>query len=199
MTPGACPISPQGWHRRARPVPSPNADNRPEGEVVELIVIHSISLPPGEFGGKAVEQLFTNRLQAADHPYFVAISNLRVSAHFFISRNGALTQFVDSTRRAWHAGVSRWRGRERCNDFSVGIELEGADDRPFTAKQYRRLGALIRALMCRHPSIAGVAGHSEIAPQRKTDPGPAFDWLRLMAQTGLPQRFRKLTRKSMES
>lgn len=193
MTPGACPISQQGWHWRARRVPSPNADNRPKGEALELIVIHSISLPPGKFGGQAVEQLFTNRLNAADHPYFVAISKLRVSAHFFIPRDGALTQFVGTTRRAWHAGVSGWRGREGCNDFSVGIELEGTDDRPFTAGQYQRLGALVCALICRHPSIVGIAGHSEIAPLRKTDPGPAFDWLRLMAQTGLPQRFRKLT------
>ena len=181
-----------GWHVRARRVGSPNVDGRPGGAAIELIVIHNISLPPGQFGGRAVEQLFTNRLQADAHPYFAQVAHLRVSAHFFISRDGRLTQFASTNRRAWHAGVSRWRGRDRCNDFSIGIELEGTDLRPYTAKQYARLARLIRALVCRYPAIQAVAGHADIAPGRKSDPGPAFDWARLAAESGLPQRFRKL-------
>ncbi len=181
-----------GWHVRARRVASPNVDGRPGGVAIELIVIHNISLPPGQFGGRAVEQFFTNRLRADAHPYFAQIAQLRVSAHFFITRDGRLTQFASTNRRAWHAGVSHWRGRDRCNDFSVGIELEGTDVRPYTAKQYVRLARLIRALVCRYPAIRGVAGHADIAPGRKTDPGPAFDWARLAAESGLPQRFRTL-------
>ena len=190
---GGRSISEAGWYGPARRVASANADGRPTNAVVELIVIHNISLPPGRFGGDSVERLFTNRLDPESHPYFADIASMRVSAHFLVSRTGALTQFVRTTCRAWHAGASEWRGRTRCNDYSVGIELEGTDDQAFTGKQYLRLGALARALVRRHPSIVGVAGHCEIAPGRKTDPGPAFDWRRFMVQSGLPQGFRNLT------
>jgi AmpD protein len=156
-------------------VPSPNCDERPAGEVVRLLVVHSISLPPGIYGGDAVERFFTNRLDAAEHPYFEGIRDLRVSAHFFVRRDGGLVQFVPVGKRAWHAGESVWRGRTRCNDFSVGVELEGADDGPFTPQQYLGLAELIRALRAAGPMIA-VAAHSDIAPARKTDPGPFFDW-----------------------
>lgn len=170
----------EGWLEGARRVPSPNRDARPEGEVVSLVVIHNISLPPGEFGGPGVEQLFTNRLDPGEHAYYAGIRDLRVSAHFFIRRDGELIQFVPCGQRAWHAGVSRWRGRERCNDFSVGIELEGTDELPYTDAQYRVLNALLGVLRGTYP-IAGVAGHSDIAPGRKTDPGPHFDWSRVAA------------------
>ena len=186
-------ISEAGWYGHARRVPSANSDDRPAGVVVALIVIHNISLPPGRFGGDSVERLFTNRLDPDAHPYFSGIAALRVSAHFLVSRTGGLTQFVSTSRRAWHAGTSEWRGMGRCNDYSIGIELEGTDERPYTGKQYLRLGALTRALVGRYPSIIGVAGHSEIAPDRKTDPGPAFEWKRFMTQSGLPQGFRNLT------
>ena len=160
--------------------PSPNCDDRPMGEAVRLLVIHAISLPPGRFGGDSIERLFTNRLDPAAHPYFAQISGLRVSAHFLVRRRGELIQFVPCGRRAWHAGVSRWQDRERCNDFSIGIELEGCDDRPFTALQYRRLATLIRQLRAAYP-IEAIVGHADIAPGRKTDPGPHFDWARLRA------------------
>lgn len=159
---------------------------------VELIVLHNISLPPGRFGGPGVEQLFTNHIDPAEHPFYMEIAGLKVSAHFFLRRDGSLTQFVSCGERAWHAGVSRWRGRERCNDFSVGIEIEGTDERPYTARQYARLGPLIGALRLGLPSIAGIAAHSEIAPGRKTDPGPAFDWARLLREAGLPRAWRRL-------
>lgn len=163
------------WLPRARHVPSPNHDERPPGETVSLIVIHSISLPPGCFGGREIEDFFTNRLDAAAHPYFACIEQLRVSAHFLIRRDGELIQFVACDRRAWHAGQSVWRGRERCNDYSIGIELEGCDDRPFQRIQYDVLARLIRSLYRRYPH-AELAAHSDIAPGRKTDPGPFFDW-----------------------
>jgi AmpD protein len=143
-------------------------------------VIHGISLPPGVFGGPGIEQLFTNRLDPREHPYYAALAGLRVSSHFVIRRDGALVQFVPCGKRAWHAGVSAWRGRECCNDFSIGVELEGADDQPYEAAQYGRLGALTRALTARYP-IADIVGHSDIAPGRKTDPGPHFDWPRYRA------------------
>jgi AmpD protein len=168
----------EGWLAGARRVLSPNFDARPEGEAISLVVIHNISLPPGRFGGEGIAQLFTNRLDPAAHPYYAGIAQLRVSAHFLIRRDGVLIQFVPCGMRAWHAGVSQWQGRERCNDFSIGIELEGTDDRPFTQAQYRRLAALIGKLRCTYP-IADITGHSDIAPGRKTDPGPHFDWLRL--------------------
>jgi len=161
-------------------VASPNCDDRPAGAAVELLVIHNISLPPGEFGGAGIVDLFTNRLDPRAHPYYAAIAGLRVSAHFLIRRDGEVIQFVPCSRRAWHAGVSSWCSRERCNDYSVGIELEGCDDRPFEAVQYERLVALTRALRARYP-VAGIVGHSDIAPGRKTDPGPCFDWTRFRA------------------
>ncbi len=142
---------------------------------MSLIVIHAISLPPDQFGGQGVEQLFTNTLDPTEHPYYAEIAHLRVSAHFFIQRDGALTQFVSTEDRAWHAGVSCWRERERCNDFSIGIELEGCDTLPFEAVQYDRLAELVRAIEARYP-IEDVVGHCDIAPGRKTDPGPFFDW-----------------------
>ncbi len=168
----------EGWLPGARRVPSPNCDERPAGEVIRLAVIHAISLPPDEFGGPGIIQLFTNRLDPEAHDYFRSIQNLRVSAHFLIRRDGELIQFVPCSRRAWHAGVSRWRERERCNDFSVGIELEGCDRQEFAEPQYQALGLLLRHLRDRYP-IEQVVGHSDIAPGRKTDPGPCFDWSRL--------------------
>ena len=164
----------------ARQVDSPNADDRPEGAVISLVVLHGISLPPGEFGGNAVEALFNNTLDPAAHPYFATIAMLRVSAHVFLRRSGELVQFVPCGRRAWHAGASAWQGRERCNDFSIGIELEGTDDVPYTRAQYRRLLPLLRVITRAYP-ITSIAGHSDVAPGRKTDPGPCFDWQRLRA------------------
>jgi N-acetyl-anhydromuramoyl-L-alanine amidase len=161
----------------ARFIASPNFDERPQAALIKLIVIHNISLPPGQFGGEAVIDLFLNRLDPAAHPYFETIKSLRVSTHFFIRRDGELIQFVACAQRAWHAGASSWRGLERCNDFSVGIELEGADDVAFSDAQYAVLAALVRALMRRYP-IEDVVGHSDIAPGRKTDPGPNFAWTR---------------------
>jgi AmpD protein len=158
-----------------RYVESPNHDERPAGTAPTLLVVHSISLPPGHYGGDAIERLFTNRLDPAAHPYFAGIAALRVSAHFLVRRGGELVQFVPTRRRAWHAGASAWRGRSRCNDFSVGVELEGLDDAPFARTQYAALARLTRALQRRLP-IRAVAAHSDIAPGRKTDPGPGFDW-----------------------
>lgn len=172
------PIDHDGWYLPARRIASPNCDPRPVGMAVELVIVHNISLPPGVFTGNAVIDLFTNRLDWDAHPYYQGIRGLKVSAHFFIRRDGSLIQFVPCGLRAWHAGVSRWQGRERCNDFSVGIELEGSDDTPFTEAQYATLAPLADALKRRYP-IRGVVGHSDIAPGRKTDPGPLFDWRRL--------------------
>lgn len=163
------------WHSAATVVASPNFDQRPEGVPIDLIVIHSISLPPGQYGGKGIEQLFTNQLNADEHPYYAQISGLRVSSHFLIRRDGVLMQFVPVAQRAWHAGVSNWQGRERCNDFSIGIELEGDDDTPFETAQYQTLQKLLNALVDRWP-IKAITSHSHIAPGRKTDPGPYFDW-----------------------
>lgn len=165
----------------ARQLPSPNQDDRPPGVEAELIVIHCISLPPGEFGGPWIDRLFTNRLDPSAHPYFAAIAGSRVSAHLLIRRDGELVQYVPFHRRAWHAGESCWRGRACCNDFSIGVELEGTDDGLYTTAQYRRLAAVIRALCRAYPALsaARLATHSEIAPGRKTDPGPGFDRARL--------------------
>ena len=173
----------RGWLDDAEARPSPNCDERPASAAIDLLVIHAISLPPGEFGGPYIEQLFANRLDAAAHPYFAAIDGLRVSAHFLIRRDGRLLQFVDIYARAWHAGQSSWQGRSRCNDFSIGVELEGCDDLPFEHAQYVRLSALIESLYARLPDLnrARLVGHSDIAPTRKTDPGPHFDWSRLRA------------------
>lgn len=164
-----------GWVVGVRQVDSPNQDARPDAFPPCLIVIHAISLPPDDFGGPGVEQLFTNRLDANAHSYFAEIAHLRVSAHFFIRRDGELIQFVSTRSRAWHAGVSEWRGRSRCNDFSIGIELEGCDTRPFEAVQYVQLKGLLRCLKGAFP-IEDVVAHSAIAPGRKTDPGPFFEW-----------------------
>ena len=169
--------------KKTRPdrfIRSPNQDGRPRGTRITLLVVHSISLPPGEFGGDAIVRLFTNRLDPSAHPYFREIAGLKVSSHFLIRRNGELLQFVPVSRRAWHAGVSSWRGRERCNDFSIGVELEGTDDGPFTRAQYARLTRLVRHLRTRLP-LRDIAAHSDIAPGRKTDPGAGFDWPRLFA------------------
>ena len=175
----------QGWLRSAKQVPSPNFGPRPPGAVIDLIVVHSISLPPGEFGGAAIEQLFTNQLDWEAHPYYQSIRGLEVSAHFLIRRDGALTQFVDCDERAWHAGVSRYRGRERCNDDSIGIELEGLEGLTFGEDQYRTLARLCHALALRYP-IEHLAGHEHIAPGRKQDPGPGFDWPHLQHQLAWP-------------
>lgn len=160
--------------------PSPNADERPPGCGIDLLVIHNISLPPGEFGGGHISELFLNRLDPNAHPYFAAIADLRVSAHLLIRRDGVALQFVSLDRRAWHAGQSQYCGRERCNDFSIGIELEGSDDTEFTAPQYRTLADLTARIQRLFPAITPgrIVGHSEIAPGRKTDPGPCFDWPR---------------------
>ena len=164
-----------------RVVDSPNQDERPEGAEITLLVLHSISLPPGEFGGEAIERLFTNCLDPAAHPYFGEVAALRVSSHFLIRRDGELLQFVPVARRAWHAGISSWRGRERCNDFSVGVELEGTDEGPFTDEQYARLARLIADLRRTLP-LRDIAAHSDVAPGRKSDPGPGFAWPRLLKQ-----------------
>ena len=170
----------QGGIEGIRHVPSPNFDSRPDGEVIRLVVIHAISLPPDQFGGAGVEQLFSNTLDPAEHPYYAQIEHLRVSAHFFIRRDGELIQFVSIADRAWHAGVSNWHGRERCNDFSIGIELEGCDGKPFESAQYVELASLLKTLRSRF-SPCDICAHSDIAPDRKTDPGPFFDWRRLHA------------------
>ncbi|WP_454056187.1 1,6-anhydro-N-acetylmuramyl-L-alanine amidase AmpD [Cupriavidus sp. Marseille-Q8015] len=174
-----------GWVAAARRVPSPNFDARPAGMPLDLVVIHNISLPPGQFGTGDIEAFFQNRLDIARHPFFEEIRDVRVSAHFLIARTGELVQFVACTQRAWHAGQSAFCGRQRCNDFSIGIEIEGTDDQPFTPAQYDTAAALVRALRQAYP-VAAVAGHSDIAPGRKTDPGPHFDWERLARLARLP-------------
>jgi len=170
----------EGLLAEARQRPSPNCDQRPPGSVIDLLVIHSISLPPGEFGGPWIDRLFLNRLDPTAHPYFREIAPLRVSAHLLIRRSGELIQYVPLHLRAWHAGVSEFHGRSRCNDFSIGIELEGSDRAPFEDAQYLVLQRLSRRLMTRYPQITPerITGHSDIAPGRKTDPGPRFDWER---------------------
>lgn len=170
-------IGADGWCRPARHLPSPNCDRRPDSATVDLLVIHNISLPPGQFGGPYIADLFCNCLDHSTHPYFEQIRSLRVSAHFLIRRDGALWQFVSTDERAWHAGVSTFGGRNACNDFSIGVELEGTDFEPFTALQYTTLTTLTQALCERYP-LAAVAGHEHVAPGRKTDPGPFFDWRR---------------------
>ena len=180
---GGCPAVPSavwddGWFGAARRVDSPNFDERPPGEAISLLVVHAISLPPAQFGSDDICRLFTNTLDPDAHPYFRAISSVRVSAHFLIRRDGALLQFVSCRRRAWHAGVSCWNGRSRCNDFSIGIELEGCDELPFEDAQYLGLVTLIESLRTHYP-VTAVVGHADIAPGRKTDPGPCFDWQRI--------------------
>ena len=171
-------IDENGWLAGAELMPSPNFDARPAGDI-ELLVIHNISLPPGEFGGNGVQRLFTNTLDLDAHPYYRTIPEGRVSSHFYLRRDGRLIQFVSVLQRAWHAGASIWQGRARCNDFSIGIELEGSDFVPFTDAQYDVLHDLTLALRAALP-IRGIAGHSHIAPIRKTDPGPYFDWHRYL-------------------
>jgi AmpD protein len=168
----------------ARWMGSPNADERPSGIDPDLLVIHNISLPPGHFGGPWIEQLFQNRLEADAHPYFATIAGLRVSAHLLIRRDGEVLQFVELHRRAWHAGRSVFQGRPECNDYSIGIELEGSDDRAFTDVQYQRLALASALIRERYPAITPerITGHQDIAPGRKTDPGPGFDWPRYRAQ-----------------
>ena len=180
-----CAPDESGWVAGCRHVCSPNCDERPADARVELLVVHAISLPPGRFGGGDVEALFTNRLDATADPFYPTICGLQVSAHFLIRRDGELVQFVPTRLRAWHAGQSSWRGKPRCNDFSIGIELEGCDEVGFAGAQYERLAALVNVL-CRAFPIEAIAGHSEIAPGRKTDPGPCFDWTRLMQRLERP-------------
>jgi AmpD protein len=177
-------VDADGWVNGAQRVPSPNFEARPEGAVPSLVVIHNISLPPGEFNGDAIVDLFLNRLDCDVHPYFDAhLRGVRVSSHFLIRRDGALLQFVSCDERAWHAGTSNFFGRVRCNDFSIGIELEGADDIAFETLQYETLARLARGLAARYP-VDAFAGHADIAPERKTDPGPHFDWQRFAGDAG---------------
>jgi AmpD protein len=185
---GSLAVDAGGWVAAATHLPSPNADPRPSGVAPSLLVIHNISLPPGEFGGEAVAELFQNRLDFDRHPFYAEIRGLRVSAHFFIRRTGELQQFVSCDARAWHAGESDFFGRGRCNDFSIGIELEGTDTQPFDAAQYGTLASLVHALAQRYP-IDSIAGHADISPGRKTDPGPCFDWQRMQSAIGFPMRY----------
>lgn len=172
-----------GWVVGISHCPSPNFNARPDGEAIGLLVIHNISLPPAQFGTGKVQDFFRNQLDISAHPFFEGIKDLRVSAHFLIERDGHVTQFVSCLDRAWHAGVSAFEGREGCNDFSLGIEMEGTDELPFTDAQYLALQALTRQLQGAWPALKGerIRGHSDIAPGRKTDPGPAFDWARYRA------------------
>lgn len=166
------------WFEQVRKQPSPYCDARPTGTAIELIVIHGISLPPGEFGGHFIDDLFSGTLDKQAHPFFKEIAHLQVSAHLLIRREGEIVQYVSLQQRAWHAGVSSFRGRERCNDFSIGIELEGCDDVPYTELQYQQLTQIIQTLQCTWSNLTRefIVGHSDIAPGRKTDPGTAFDW-----------------------
>jgi AmpD protein len=194
-------FSQDGWLDVARRVPSPNHDRRPEALAVDLLVIHCISLPAGHFAGDAIERLFTNRIDPRAHPSFHSLPDLKVSVHFLIRRHGELLQFVSGDARAWHAGVSHFFGRDRCNDFSIGIELEGNTTRPFTTAQYRVLARLTHALVRRWP-LRYVAGHSDIAPGRKEDPGPLFDWNRYAQMTiscGLQRPFPTDTRTNAQA
>ena len=175
LGPAPAPINADGWWPPARRYDSPNFDARPVGVAVELLVIHNISLPAGRFGGPHIADLFTNRVDFAADPSFAGLRGLTVSAHFLVRRDGAVLQFVSCNERAWHAGVSRFGGRDQCNDFSVGVELEGSDHVAFLPAQYRALAALSLALGRRYPLVA-LAGHEHIAPGRKTDPGPCFSW-----------------------
>ena len=182
-------VDPQtGLLDTARQVPSPNRNERPPGVPIELVVVHGISLPPGEFGGPWIDRLFTNTLQPDQHPYFQEIHGLRVSAHLLIRRDGEIVQYVPFGERAWHAGDSSWCGREGCNDFSIGIELEGTDEVPYTDAQYRVLTDALDALERAYPTLSRdrLAGHSEIAPGRKSDPGPAFEWERVGRRSSAP-------------
>lgn len=182
------PLWSQGWYRFAHRIASPNFGPRPEGSVIDLLVLHSISLPPGVYGGDEVQRLFTNTLDWDAHPYFQQIRGIQVSAHFFIRRDGALLQFVSCDARAWHAGASSWRGRANCNDDSIGIELEGLEGETFEAAQYEALAALCAAVGQHYP-IRHVAGHEHIAPGRKNDPGAGFDWALLKRELAWPEEW----------
>ena len=175
-----------GWYRFARRLDSPNFGPRPEGAAIDLVVVHSISLPPGEYGGDGVQQLFTNTLDWNAHPYFKTIEGMEVSSHFYIRRGGELWQFVSCDDRAWHAGASNWCGRDNCNDYSIGIELEGLEGGSFEAPQYETLVGLVAAIAQRYP-IAHVAGHEHVAPGRKQDPGAGFDWALLRRELAWPR------------
>lgn len=177
----------RGWYRFARRCPSPNFGARPANAQVDLIVLHSISLPPGQYGGDEVQRLFTNQLDWASHPYFRLIEGIQVSAHFYIQRNGELWQFVATDQRAWHAGTSRYRGRENCNDDSVGIELEGVEGNQFESAQYETLACLCAAVAQCHP-VRHIAGHEHVAPGRKADPGNGFKWAKLQRLLGWESR-----------
>ena len=174
-------IDEAGWLRSVEVIASPNFDARPDNTNIKLVVIHGISLPPGEYGGGHIQKFFCNQLDAGEHPYFESIHEMTVSAHCLIERDGNLIQFVSFNDRAWHAGESEWCGETGCNNFSIGIELEGRDDEPYAAAQYDCLSELIASLRVSYPEIVAdaVSGHSDIAPGRKTDPGPAFDWIKL--------------------
>ncbi len=182
------PLWLDGWYQFASRVPSPNFGPRPIDDRVDLIVIHAISLPPGQFGGDDVQRLFTNTMDWNAHPYFKSIEGTQVSAHFFIRRNGDLCQFVSCNQRAWHAGASRYQGRDNCNNNSVGIELEGVDDGAFEEAQYETLASVCAALLQNYP-IAHLAGHEHVAPGRKNDPGTGFDWRHFQKSVGLASRF----------
>lgn len=181
-------VNSEGWVEGVRWQPTGNCDERPGGVPIELLVLHNISLPPGQFGNGCIEQLFCNALDTGAHPFFSQLAELRVSAHFLLARDGSITQFVSCTQRAWHAGNSSFEGRSACNDFSIGVEIEGTDFTPFSAEQYvalaRLTGVLRRALPLR-----AVRGHSDIAPGRKSDPGPMFEWLRYAGLAQLPSDF----------
>ena len=168
-------IDKDGWCPEAKRLVSPNQNDRPMNQVIDLLVIHNISLPPGEFGGHCIADLFLNRLDCDRHPFFDRLRTLKVSSHFLIGRDGALTQFVSTDKRAWHAGISSYQGRTGCNDFSIGIEIEGTDYEPFRIEQYDTL-VLLTAALCRRYPLQAVTGHEHIAPGRKTDPGPFFNW-----------------------
>jgi AmpD protein len=178
----------QGWYRFARRLDSPNFGARPPGALVDLIVLHSISLPPGVYGGQQVQRLFTNTLDWAEHPYYQQIEGLKVSAHFFICRQGDLWQFVSCDDRAWHAGVSNYRGRDNCNDDSIGIELEGLEGELFEAAQYETLNGLCASLAARYP-VQHIAGHEHVAPERKGDPGAGFCWAHLQQGLAWPSQY----------
>ncbi|MCS6810951.1 MAG: 1,6-anhydro-N-acetylmuramyl-L-alanine amidase AmpD [Tepidimonas sp.] len=186
MHPVPCSLPEGTWLPGARLVPSPNHGPRPAGVAPWLVVLHSISLPPGDYGGPWIEQLFTNTLDCDAHPYFQGLRGLEVSSHFLIRRDGQWVQFVALERRAWHAGRSCWQGHANCNDFSVGIELEGLEGELFSEEQYAALAGLLAALREHLPALRAVAGHEHVAPQRKRDPGPGFDWARLIQLTGWP-------------
>ncbi len=184
-------IDDAGWCAQAVQHPSPNFDARPDGVDISLIVIHNISLPPNQFGGEWITDLFLNRLDPQAHPYFETIHTFEVSSHFLIRRDGELIQYVSCDQRAWHAGASCWRGVSRCNDYAIGVELEGADNQPFTKAQYEQLTTLTHVLRQKYTHINSIAGHSEIAPMRKTDPGAGFEWARFEQQANIPSEWRK--------